>query len=52
MKGLNQLKPGKLEQLSTSPIKKATGIPCILPDRDFAGVFISACASTYRDMDR
>lgn len=52
MRGTNQLKPGKDEQLSTSPVKKATGIPCILPDIDFAGVLISACASTYIVMDK
>ena len=52
MTGMNQLKPGKDEQLSTSPVKKATGIPCILPDKDFAGVLISACASTYSGMVR
>ena len=52
MRGTNQLKPGKDEQLSTSPVKKAIGIPCILPDIDFAGVLISACASTYIVMDK
>ena len=32
---------------STSPRRKATDMPCMFPDSEVCGVFMSACASTY-----